>query len=232
MSVDVGLAARLERVQEEVASAARTAGRQPEEITIVAVSKTVSRPTVDAAVALGVRHLGENRVQDAVRKFAEPLPDTCSLHMIGHLQSNKARQAAGLFDLIESVDRQSLIGALEKDAERRGAPLDVLLQVNIAREPQKAGCTPEEAPDLMRALVASSWLTPRGLMTMAPLVDDAELVRPVFAGLRELRDALQREFPAADLHELSMGMSNDYPVAVAEGATSVRIGRAIFGDVA
>ena len=228
--IDPGLAARVERVQDQVGAAAHAAGRAPEDVTIVAVSKTVDRPDVDAAVALGLRHFGENRVQDARRKFAEPLPDGCTLHLIGQLQSNKARHAAALFDIIESVDRPSLIDVLEKEAERRGAPLDVLLQVNVAREPQKAGCAPEEAPALMRRLVASAWLRPRGLMTMAPLVDDPEMVRPVFAGLRELGARLQREHPAVDLGALSMGMSNDFIVAIEEGATSVRIGRAIFGE--
>lgn len=230
VSVDPGLTKRLERVQEDVSQAARSAGRPPEDVTIVAVSKTVARPAVDAAAGLGVRHFGENRVQDASRKFADPLPEGCTLHLIGQLQSNKARPAVNLFDVIESVDRPSLIAALEKAAAQRETPVEVLLQVNVARELQKAGCAPEAASELMAALVASPWLIPRGLMTMAPLVDDAEAVRPVFAGLRMLRDELQRQHRDTDLGVLSMGMSNDFQVAISEGATSVRIGRAIFGD--
>jgi pyridoxal phosphate enzyme (YggS family) len=198
-------------------------------VTIVAVSKTVDRATVDAAFTLGLRHFGENRVQEAVRKFETPLPSETMLHLIGQLQSNKARLALGVFDVIESVDRPSLIDALEKEAERRGAPVPVLLQVNIAREPQKAGCAPEAAPELMDRLIHSRWLEPRGLMTMAPLLDDPEDARPVFSGLRQLGEALQRHYPAVDLGTLSMGMSNDFQVAIQEGATSVRIGRAIFG---
>lgn len=224
------LAARLTRVRETVAEAARASGRRPEEITIVAVSKTVDRAAADAAAALGVRHFGENRVQDAARKFAEPLPDACALHLIGQLQTNKARPAVSLFDVIESVDRPSLIAALEKEAARSEQPLDVLLQVNVAREAQKAGCAPEDADALVGQLARSEWLRPRGLMTMAPLVADEEDVRPVFAGLRALRDELQRRHPNLELATLSMGMSNDYRVAIAEGATSVRIGRAIFGE--
>lgn len=224
------LADRAVRVREQVSAAAQVAGRSPDTITIVAVSKTVEREVVDAAVALGFCHFGENRVQDAMRKFAMPLPSDCSLHLIGHLQSNKAKPAALLFDVIESVDRTSVIDALEKEAERRNKPLRVLLQVNIAREAQKAGCDPEEAAPLMQRLVTSPWFEPRGLMTMAPLVDDPEDVRPVFRGLRELRDRLQRQYTQVDLATLSMGMSNDYPVAIAEGATLVRIGRAIFGS--
>lgn len=231
MNVTIGqtLAERVNLVLGSVAEAARAAGRTPDDITVVAVSKTVDRDVVDDAFALGLRHFGENRVQDAVAKFHDPLPAGAELHLIGQLQSNKAKPAAALFDIIESVDRLSLIDALEKEGERRGLPIIVLLQVNVAREPQKAGCAPEQATGLMRRLVESPSLTPCGLMTMAPLVDDPEAARPVFAGLRHLRDDLQRSFPAVDLGTLSMGMSNDYGVAISEGATMVRIGRAIFG---
>ena len=232
MSVAIGrdLAARVDKVRADIAAAARGAGRLPEEVTIVAVSKTVDRPMMDAAHALGLRHFGENRVQDASRKLVTPLLPEAALHMIGQLQSNKARLALALFDVIESVDRPSLIDALEKEATRQERRFPVLLQVNVAREPQKAGCDPEMAASLMARLIDSTWLDPKGLMTMVPLVADPEEVRPVFAELRRLRDTLQRMHPAADLATLSMGMSNDYRVAVAEGATFVRIGRAIFGE--
>jgi PLP dependent protein len=225
------LPTRIDRVLSLVADAARSSGRQSEDVTIVAVTKTVDRDVIDAAYALGLRHFGENRVQDARRKLVDSQPQLVGavLHLIGQLQSNKAKPAVALFDIIESVDRISLIDALEREAERRGKSISVLLQVNIAREPQKAGCMPESASELMERLVRSPWLRPRGLMTMAPLVADVEETRPVFAGLRALRDALQREQPAVDLGTLSMGMSDDFPVAIEEGATSVRIGRAIFG---
>ncbi len=226
--VETALAERVARVRADVAEAARVAGRRPEEIEIVAVSKTVPRPVIDAAAALGLRHFGENRVQEAREKFAEPLPPGCDLHLIGQLQTNKAKLAVRLFDMIESVDRVSLIEALEKAARQQERIVPVLLQVNIAGEEQKAGCAPEEAAALMERLGASPWLEPRGLMTIAPLVPDPELARPVFAGLRELRDALRRRFPGQDLATLSMGMSNDYRVAIAEGATTIRVGRAIF----
>lgn len=224
-----GLAERAATVRLQVAEAAAACGRNPEKITIVAVCKTAPREAVDAAADLGFRHFAENRVQDALRKFEAPLPPGCDLHLIGHLQTNKARPAVGLFDVIESVDRASLIVALEKEAARIEKRLPVLLQVNIAGEQQKAGCTPQEAHELLTALTASAWLAPQGFMTMAPLVDDPEQVRPVFRGLRELRDHLQEQFADVPLPVLSMGMSNDYPVAIAEGATLVRIGRAIFG---
>jgi pyridoxal phosphate enzyme (YggS family) len=226
------LTARVDRVVSLVADAARASSRQPEDVTIVAVTKTVDRDAIEAACALGLRHFGENRVQDAKRKLADlrPLPAGTVLHLIGQLQSNKAKPAVALFDIIESVDRNSLIDALEKEAERRDEPVSVLLQVNIAREPQKAGCAPESASVLMERLVRSPWLRPQGLMTIAPLVADAEATRPVFSGLRTLRDALQREHPTVDLDTLSMGMSDDFHVAIEEGATSVRIGRAIFEE--
>jgi PLP dependent protein len=231
MSGHDGLAERIARVREQVAEAAEQAGRDPESVTIVAVSKTFDRADVDAAYALGMRHFGENRVQEAQGKFADPpMPEDATLHLIGQLQSNKAKPAAALFGLIESVDRSSLIDALEKEAVRLGHPVPVLLQVNIAREPQKSGCAPEDAPELAARLISSPAFDLRGLMTIAPLVPDREQARPTFSGLRDLRDRLAAAHPGANLSILSMGMSDDYHVAIAEGATHIRIGRAIFGS--
>jgi pyridoxal phosphate enzyme (YggS family) len=229
MVAAVDLAERIATVRQRVADAARAAGRDPAEVAIVAVSKTVGRDAVDEAYRLGLRRFGENRAQDAVAKFAAPLPADAELHLIGHLQSNKARAAAGLFDLVESVDRPSVIDALAREGARRGRPIPVLLQVNVAREPQKGGCAPEAAADLAARIAGSDWLDLRGLMTIAPLVDDPETTRPVFAGLRRLRDELRQANPSLHLDTLSMGMTNDYPVAIEEGATELRIGRAIFG---
>jgi pyridoxal phosphate enzyme (YggS family) len=219
---------RIERVQANIAEAALRSGRDPAEVTLVAVSKTVERPQIDEAYHLGLRHFGENRVQDAARRFDPALPADAHLHMIGQLQSNKARQAVSLFNLIESVDRPSLVDALDKEAQRLGRPVSVLLQVNIAGEAQKAGCAPEQAGSLIALIQESSWLRLRGLMTIAPLVGNVEEVRPVFAGLRTLRDRLLEAEPMLPLDVLSMGMTDDYPVAIDEGATEVRIGRAIF----
>jgi pyridoxal phosphate enzyme (YggS family) len=223
------LDARLAEIRTRIADAAARSGRDAAAVTLVGVTKTVGREEVDEAYALGVRHFGENRVPDAVRKFATPLPDDAVLHMIGQLQSNKAGQAAKLFDVIQSVDRPSLVEALVKQGAALGRPITVLLEVGIAGEEQKAGCDPEEAPALAAAIVASPHLALRGLMTMAPLVDDAEGTRPVFRGLRELRDRLQEAHPDARLDWLSMGMTNDFAVAIEEGATHVRVGRALFG---
>lgn len=228
-TAETGLAERIATVQRRMAEAAARADRDPAEVTLVAVSKTVDRPTVDAAYAAGLRHFGENRVQDAARKFATPLPADGMLHLIGQLQSNKARPAAALFSVVESVDRPSLIDALEREAERLGRPLPVLLQVNVAGEAQKAGCAPADAPGLAARLLASGRFDVRGLMTIAPLVDDPEAVRPVFAGLRSLRNALQ-ESRGTVLPVLSMGMSDDFSVAIEEGSTHVRVGRAIFAS--
>lgn len=219
---------RLQLVRREIEAAADAAGRDPTSVTITAVTKTVDRAQIDQAYALGLRHFGENRVQDARAKLATPLPADATMHLIGQLQSNKAGHAVQLFQVVESVDRASLIVELERQAERRALPLPVLLQVNIAGEEQKAGCFIEDAAGLARQISQSPHLRLDGLMTMAPLVDDAEDVRSVFRGLRELRDRIELEV-ATSLPVLSMGMTNDFPVAIAEGATHLRIGRAIFG---
>jgi hypothetical protein len=223
------VAERIRRVEQAVASAATKAGRDPAEVTLVAVSKSVGREAVDEAHAAGIRNFGENRVADAAHKFTDQLPAGVTLHLIGQLQSNKARPAVALFDLIESVDRPSLMDALEKEAARLRRPLPVLLQVNIAAEAQKAGCAVGDAPAFAARLVASPAFDLQGLMSIAPLVDDPEAVRPVFRDLRILRDRLRDAHPSLPLDVLSMGMSNDFSVAIEEGATHVRVGRAIFG---
>ena len=219
---------RIARVQTTIVNAAITAGRSPDEITLVAVSKTADRSAIEEAYALGIRHFGENRVQDASRRYEPPLPADARLHMIGQLQTNKVRPAIGLFSLIESVDRPSLIQALAKEAERRQQPVPVLIQVNIAGEAQKAGCAANEAASLVAQIQQAAWLQLHGLMTIAPLVSDPEQARPIFAGLRSLRDRLRDADPSLALDVLSMGMTDDYPIAIAEGATEVRVGRAIF----
>jgi pyridoxal phosphate enzyme (YggS family) len=221
---------RIQAVQAEIDEAAVAVSRDPAEITLIAVCKTFPREDVDAAFELGLRHFGENRVQEAREKFGTPLPAGAELHLIGHLQSNKAKQVPGLFQSVDSVDRTSIVTALDKAAARHEATLDVLVQVNIAGEAQKAGCEPDEAAALIEQIAATETLVPRGLMTIAPIDAEGDDLRAVFRGLRELRDGLQERFPELDLRELSMGMSNDFREAIAEGATQVRIGRAIFGE--
>ncbi len=225
-----GLPARIEGVQQRIGNAANACGRSAEEITIVAVSKTFPRSMVDAAYAAGLRVFAENRVQEAREKFAEPLPADASVRLIGQLQSNKVKHAAGFFSCIESVDRESLIEALEREAAKRELLVPVLLQVNVARESQKSGCDPDQAPLLIDMIAAASHLRCDGLMTIAPFVSDPEETRPVFRDLHLLREEFRQRHPMLPLNVLSMGMSNDFEVAIAEGATHVRIGRAVFGQ--
>lgn len=225
------VAARISVVEDRVALAASRSGRDSGAVTLVGVSKTVGRPEVDAAYAAGLRHFGENRVQDAVAKFTNA-PEDLVLHLIGSLQTNKVRHAVGPFRLIHSVDRLSLIDALQLRCAAAGLVQTILLQVNIAAEEQKHGCDPATVATLIEAVLHLPNLRLRGLMTMAPLAAAPEETRPVFAGLRQLRDRLQSDYPEADLSQLSMGMTNDYEVAVEEGATIVRVGRAIFAPPA
>ena len=229
-TTSTSLEERIRTVQVDIERAARNAGRDPGEVTLIAVCKTFPREDVDAAYALGIRHFGENRMQEARAKFVEPLPSDATLHLIGHLQSNKAKQVPGVFQAVDSVDRASVIDALDKVLTKSGTSLEVLLQVNVAGEAQKAGCEPSEAAQLIERMSATSTLVPKGLMTIAPIDARGDDLRGVFQDLRELRDELQEQFPDLDLRELSMGMSNDYSEAIAEGATQVRVGRAIFGD--
>ena len=228
MTHTLGLQGRIAQVRERIAAAARRAGRDPDAVTLVAVSKTVDRAAVDEAYRAGLRQFGENRVQEAKAKFGSGRPADLTLHLIGTLQTNKAKDAVALFDVVQSVDRAGVIDALGKRAAQAGRRLPVLLEVNVAGEASKQGADPAEAPALVARLAGQEWLELRGLMTMAPLVADPEEARLVFRALRQLRDDLRRADPGLDLADLSMGMTNDYPVAVEEGATIVRVGRAIF----
>ena len=230
MTADLG--ERIARVRERIAGAARRAGRSPDEVTLVAVCKTVGRAEVDEAYHAGLRHFGENRVQEARAKFAAGRPEDLTLHLIGTLQTNKAKDAVRLFDIVHSVDRPAVVEALAKRAAQAasGRRVPVLIEVNVAGEESKQGADPAAVPALVEQVVARPELELRGLMTMAPLVADAEETRPVFRALRQLRDDLRRATPALELPDLSMGMTNDYPVAVEEGATIVRVGRAIFAE--
>lgn len=216
------IAERVEAVRRRIAEACRRSGRSPGEVTLVAVCKGFPAAAVRQAVAAGVRHLGENRVQEATAKRPQlaDLPGDVTWHMVGHLQTNKVRKALELFDIIQSVDSLPLAEAISRRAQRM---VPVFLEVNVAQEPTKYGFPPRELPRAAEAVARLPNLEVRGLMTVAPLVDDPEEVRPVFRRLRELARSL-------GLRELSMGMTDDFEVAVEEGATVVRIGRAIFGE--
>jgi len=229
MTLTTALIERITHVQAQIARAAARSGRSPDEITLVAVSKTVNRSVVDEAYAAGLRHFGENRVQDAARKFEQPLPSDVELSMIGQLQSNKAGTAVRLFHRVESVDRLSLIDALDRHATNAGIVLPVLLQVNIAGEVQKAGCAPDKALGVATEITNRSSLRLDGLMMIAPLFEDPENTRPFFKSMYSLRERLRYQLPGVSLDTLSMGMTNDFEVAVEEGTNRVRIGRAIFG---
>ncbi len=220
---------RISAVLARVADAASGAGRDPAEVTTIAVSKTVGWDVIRAAYDLGLREFGENRVQDARAKVPAERPVDMVMHLIGQLQTNKVAHALQTFDVVQSVDRPSLIAELGKRVSDRPVPLPVLLQVNVAGEAQKAGCQPEAALDLAREILRTPNLDLRGLMTIAPLVDNPERVRPVFRSLRSLRDSMQHGL-GRPLPVLSMGMSDDFPIAVQEGSTHVRVGRAIFGS--
>ncbi len=231
MVLDV--AASVARVRERIASAARRCGRRVEDVTLVAVSKGVDPTRILAAATGGVADFGENRVQEALPKITllrPQVPRAVRWHLVGHLQRNKVRQAAQLFDVIQSVDSAALATALsQQSAAMAGRIVDVLVQVNVAAEPQKFGIAADALPAVLRAIAALSGLRVVGLMTIAPQADHPEAVRPVFRRLRELRDDAARWGVAPGLVHLSMGMSDDFEVAVEEGATIVRIGRAIFG---
>jgi pyridoxal phosphate enzyme (YggS family) len=229
MTLTTTLIARITHVQAQIARAAARSGRSSDEITLVAVSKTVDRSVVDEAYAAGLRHFGENRVQDVARKFEQPLPTDAELSMIGQLQSNKAGTAVRLFHRVESVDRLSLIDALYRHATNAGIVLPVLLQVNVAAEIQKAGCAPEDALGLATEITNRSSLRLDGLMMIAPLFEDPENTRPFFKAMYSLRERLRCQLPGVSFDTLSMGMTNDFEVAIEEGATRVRLGRAIFG---
>jgi pyridoxal phosphate enzyme (YggS family) len=216
------IARNITEVRERIAHAAARAGRSPDEITIIAVTKYVDDSAIRQAVEAGIEHFGENRVQEAQRKILRlPGSGLCpTWHIIGHLQRNKVQTALKIFDIIHSIDSVRLAQAISAQAER---VLPVLLQVNIAGEKTKGGFQRDELSEAVAEISNLPHLSIKGLMTIAPLVDDPEEVRPVFKELRELRDSFGME-------HLSMGMSSDFEIAVEEGATMVRLGRIIFGE--
>jgi PLP dependent protein len=222
------IAENLERVREQIAQAAAKAGRAGDEIQLVAITKTHDAEKVREAIEAGQILFGESRVQEARAKIPE-LPSNLRWHFVGHLQKNKIRHALPLFEMIHSVDSLALAEDINRIAEEEGMHPRVLLEVNVAGEGSKFGFLPEKLRNEMEALLALPRLSIEGLMTIPPIAEEAEASRKYFVDLRELRDALEKDFDLK-LQQLSMGMTNDFAIAVEEGATLVRVGTAIFGE--
>jgi pyridoxal phosphate enzyme (YggS family) len=221
------LAANLESIRQRIRGACERAGRSPDSVTFQAVSKGQPPEAVQAAAALGVTLFGENRVQEAKTKIGL-CPGRLHWHMIGHLQSNKCRDAVHFFEMIQSVDSLLLAGEINKCAEKSAKTMPILLEVNVAGESSKFGYSPEKVLAEFAELNRLHRIEIHGLMTVAPYVTDAEKVRPVFRKLRELKERCE-QLLGAPLPHLSMGMSGDFEIAVEEGATIVRVGSAFFG---
>lgn len=227
------LPSRIAAIQERIAAAARRGGRNADAVMLVAVSKTHSADEVAVAYAVGLRVFGENRVEEAAPK-AEAVARLVTpavppaWHMIGHLQSRKAEDVLPWASMIHSVDSVKLAQRLSRFATAEKLP--ILLEINVSGEASKYGFHPDELPAAVETIAALPGLALQGLMTMAPIATDPEDVRPIFAALRRLREELARRYPNLDWRHLSMGMTDDFEVAIEEGATIVRVGRAIFGE--
>jgi len=217
-------------VREKIAEAALRAGRDPSEVRLMGVTKTVDDDRIMESIRAGIDIIGENYVQEAKRKI-EKMGRSLPWHLIGHLQTNKAKYAVKLFDMVHSVDRISLAQELSRRTAMIDAEMKILVEVNVSGEESKDGIAPELAIDLVREAAKLPGLKIKGLMTMAPWFDDQEDARPYFRRLRELKDAIgEAKISGVEMAELSMGMSGDYEVAVEEGATIVRVGTKIFGS--
>jgi len=227
----MSISERLAEVRRRIASAAASSGRDPSSVRLVAVSKTFPIEAVREAFAAGQLDFGENKVQEALQKMAGSADLPIRWHLLGHLQTNKARKAASAFAMIQSVDGIELLRKLDRAAEESGHTPELLIQVDLAGEATKFGARPTEVPRLFEAAAACRAARIVGLMTLPPAPDTPEGARPWFRQLRDLRDEwLGSGVPASMLRELSMGMSGDFEVAIQEGATMVRIGTAVFGS--
>jgi pyridoxal phosphate enzyme (YggS family) len=230
MSAGCSVAERVRGILQRIEAAAARAGREASSVRLLGVTKTVEPDKIREAFDAGLRLFGENYLQEALSKM-DRLPSDVEWHMIGHLQSNKARRAVEAFAMIQSLDRPSLAEALEKAAAARGIRMQVLLQVNLGDEATKSGCDAASLETLARR--SSEWpnLDVRGLMALPPYLEDSEEVRPFFRRLKELAERLTKlALPGVEMKELSMGMSHDFEVAIEEGATIVRVGSALFGE--
>ena len=222
---------RLERVRERIKKAAGACSRPVTDIRLVAVSKTMPVEIVREAIETGMTDLGENYIQEAREKFSTLGTYPVTWHFIGHLQSNKAKYAVRMFDLIHSVDSLKLAKALDKYAKKIDKVQDILIQVNVAKEDSKSGVYGEDTLQLAREIARLDNIAVKGLMTMPPFFNAPDKVRPFFSALRQLRDQIRNEnIPNIAMEELSMGMTGDFEAAIEEGATMVRVGTAIFGE--
>lgn len=222
----------LQILQERIVHAARAAGRSPQDIKLVAVTKTVPVEKIAEVIEAGVTDIGESRVQEAAEKASilkKRYPHV-TWHMIGHLQRNKVKQTLERFDMIQSVDSERLAKEIDVEARARGKTFPVLVEVNTSGEASKYGITVDSAPDFVRILSACTGLRVQGLMTIGPLADDPETARPGFRKLRALKQAIEKlNLPNIEMKYLSMGMSDDFDIAIEEGSNLIRIGQAIFG---
>ncbi len=218
----------IQNIQQRIKKAAEKSGRPAKAITLLAVTKVVSLEDMRYAIDAGIRAVGESKIQDAKQKFYQ-LGPVVDWHLIGHLQTNKARQAASIFKMIHSIDSKRIADALDREAGRLDRCLDVLVEVNISQEESKFGIKPEETKQLVDLVAQKEHLHIKGLMTMAPYVENQELVRPYFKALSDLFQEIKIEMNLGTQWDtLSMGMSNDYEIAIEEGATMVRIGTSLF----
>ncbi len=219
----------IERVKEKINESARKAGRSPDEVKLILVSKTVSVDKVQEAYEAGAKQFGENKVQELIKK--KPLlPQDIQWHFIGHLQTNKVKDIAGQAVLIHSLDSMHLAKEIEKNSGKRNIISEVLFEVNISGEQSKFGFKPEELEDKVGEITRFAHIKSKGLMTIGPQTEDLGLIRSSFRKLTTLRDRMKQIYPDLCWDEISMGMSDDYPIAVEEGATMLRIGRAVFGE--
>jgi len=222
---------RIQNIQKRIKEAADGCGRDPSTVRLVAVSKTIPVNRVREAIEAGVTVLGESYVQEAREKFNQLATYPVSWHFIGHLQTNKAKYAVRLFDMIHSVDTLKLARELNKQSQKNAKVQNILIQINISKESSKSGADAQNVLDLIDTVRHLENLSVKGLMTMPPFFNDPEKARPYFSALRNLRDRIRQETPPeVALDELSMGMTGDFEVAIQEGATLVRIGTAIFGE--
>ncbi len=234
MTATGSLAENYARVEEAIAAACRVAHRERDEVTLIAVSKMHPAALVEEALALGMTHLGENRVQEWQGKrleLSEAAQKSADAHLIGHLQSNKAAKAVEVFDAVDTVDSLKLAQRLHAASSQARRVLPVLLEIKLSEEESKEGLAPDgsELRQLLEQFSDLASLKLRGIMTVPPFLDDLEAVRPYFRRLRELRETLAREYPQLTFETLSMGMSHDFAVAIEEGTTEIRVGTALFG---